>query len=115
MHNSPLTPFWTAAHQIDPSVGDESGRAGVREGHLAELFAAAGLREVASTSVYASLTHPTFESWWQPFELGVGPVGVFLQTLDAAKRDELRERAKGLLPPAPFTHTVRAWAVRGVV
>lgn len=115
MHNSPITPFWTAAHEIDPTVGDESGRAGVREGHLAELFAAAGLHDVASTSVYASLAHPTFESWWQPFELGVGPVGVFLQSLDVPKRDALRERARALMPPAPFTHRVRAWAVRGVV
>lgn len=111
----PVTAFWKAAREIDPTVEDEGKRAGVREGHLAELFAAAGLRELRSASVYSSLDHATFESWWAPFELGVGPVGVFLQRLDPAGRDALRERARALMPPAPFTHTVRAWAVRGVV
>src|SRR5688572_31939500 len=39
----PLSPFWQAARQIDPVLDDESNLAGVREGHLAELFDAAGL------------------------------------------------------------------------
>ena len=109
----PLTPFWRAARELDPHADAELDRAGVREGHLAELFAAAGLQHVTSTSITARLEHPTFESWWQPFELGVGPAGVFVAGLDAGRRAELRERARRHLPKAPFTHAARAWAVRG--
>ncbi|HUQ40990.1 MAG TPA: methyltransferase domain-containing protein [Candidatus Limnocylindrales bacterium] len=112
---SPITPFWNAAREIDPSVDDESRRPGVREGHLVELFAAAGLREITASSVVADLAHPTFESWWHPFELGVGPAGQFLARLDAGARGQLRERARSLLPAPPFTHHVRAWAARGLV
>src|SRR3954470_6558179 len=35
---APLTPFWRGARELEPGVDDESRLAGVREGHLAELF-----------------------------------------------------------------------------
>ena len=41
--HGPLSVFWRAARALDPDVDDESHLAGVREGHLAELFATAGL------------------------------------------------------------------------
>ena len=34
----PLAAFWSAVRQLDPAADDESGLAGVREGHLASLF-----------------------------------------------------------------------------
>ena len=43
----PLTTFWRAVADLDPGAHDESGLAGAREGHLAELAAAAGLEDVA--------------------------------------------------------------------
>ena len=39
----PLTAFWQAVRELDPAAADESDLAGVREGHLARLFAQAGL------------------------------------------------------------------------
>ena len=39
----PLTTFWRAVRDLDPSAPDESGLAGVGEGQLAGLFAEAGL------------------------------------------------------------------------
>ena len=39
----PLSAFWRAVRELDPGADDESNLAGVREGHLAELFAQAGL------------------------------------------------------------------------
>ncbi|HEY7380517.1 MAG TPA: class I SAM-dependent methyltransferase, partial [Gaiella sp.] len=71
----PLGVFWEAAHELDPEVEDESELAGAREGHLAELFAAAGLREIEQTSLDVHVEHPTFDDWWEPFMLGVGPAG----------------------------------------
>ena len=40
----PLSAFWRAVRELDPGADDESGLAGVREGHLAQLFAQAGAR-----------------------------------------------------------------------
>jgi SAM-dependent methyltransferase len=112
---SPASSFWRAVRDVDPAFERQTDRPGTREGHLAQLFAAAGLRDVQSTIARASLEHPTFESWWQPFELGVGPTGVYLAGVDEGRRAAVRERARALMPRAPFTHDVRAWAARGVV
>ena len=42
----PLRSFWAGARRLDPGVDDESGRAGVKRGHLAALLREAGLRDV---------------------------------------------------------------------
>ena len=109
----PLSTFWNAARELDPGVSDESHLAGAREGHLAELFGAAGLRQIEETTVAASLEHATFEAWWDPFTGGVGPAGAHVAGLDAERRAELRERCRRILPAAPFVLTARAWAARG--
>jgi SAM-dependent methyltransferase len=110
----PLSLFWQAARQLDPGVDDESQLAGAREGHLAELFEAAGLRETEETMISASLEHPSFEAWWEPFTGGVGPAGSYVASLDPERRAELRETCRRLLPDAPFVLSARAWAARGV-
>jgi SAM-dependent methyltransferase len=110
----PLSPFWEAAHELDHDVLDESRLAGAREGHLEELFSAAGLREIEGDALAVSIEHPTFEEWWEPFTLGVGPAGAHVQALDPERQAELRERCRAVLPEAPFRVTVRAWAARGL-
>lgn len=111
----PLALFFAAARALDPDVADESERAGTREGHLAELFEAAGLRDIESTVVTATRQHETFDEWWAPYELSVGPAGAHVASLDPAHRIELRERARSLIRSVPFTVTAKAWAARGVV
>ncbi|MEX2099970.1 MAG: methyltransferase domain-containing protein [Acidimicrobiia bacterium] len=111
---SPLSVFWQAAREFDPEVDDESQRAGAREGHLAELFEAAGLREIEQTALSVSLEHPSFEEWWEPYTGGVGPAGAYLAGLDADGQAEVREGCRTLLPIAPFVVTARAWAARGL-
>ena len=110
----PLSAFWEAARALDPGVPDESRMAGAREGHLAELFEAAGLHEIEQSVVEAGVRHATFEEWWEPYTLGVGPAGAYTTSLDTARQAELRERCRALLPAAPFVLTARAWAARGV-
>jgi len=110
----PLSLFWQAAREIDPDAEDESSLAGVREGQLATLFDAAGLREIESSVLDAALEHETFDAWWEPFTGGVGPAGSFVARLDPDRRAALRERCRSLLPPAPFTLPARAWAARGL-
>jgi SAM-dependent methyltransferase len=109
----PLSLFWEAARQLDPGVDDESERAGAREGHLAELFRAAGLREVEESVLSVRVEHQSFEEWWDPFELGVGPAGAFVAGLDEERQAKLRELCRELLPAAPFVPPARAWAARG--
>ena len=112
--HGPLSPYWEAARDLDSSVEGEFGLAGVREGHLSELFGEAGLDEVEETYLEVSVEHPTFEEWWEPFTLGVGPAGDYLASLDDARKAELRERCRLRLPAAPFVLTARAWSARGV-
>jgi SAM-dependent methyltransferase len=112
---APITVFWQAAGEQDPGVENESALAGTREGHLAELFEAAGLRRVEETALPASVEYASFEEWWEPFTLGVGPAGAHAQTLAEGSREELRARCRELLPPAPFTVSAFAWAARGIV
>jgi SAM-dependent methyltransferase len=109
----PLGVFWQAVRTLDPDARDESDLAGAREGHLAELFAAAGLQEPEQTLLATDVEHPTFEEWWEPFMLGVGPAGAYVAGLAEGDRDELRELCRSLLPPPPFTVTARAWTVLG--
>jgi SAM-dependent methyltransferase len=107
----PLATFWRAVREIDPDAHDESGLAGAREGHLAELCGAAGLTQVESTTLTVAVASPTFDDWWEPYTLGVGPAGDYVARLDAAQRDDLRRRCAQALPPAPFEITASAWCV----
>jgi SAM-dependent methyltransferase len=111
----PLRLFWQAARELDPDVDDESRLAGAREGHLIELFEAAGIRQIQGTTISASLEHATFEEWWAPYTRGVGPAGAYATSLDPERLGVLRERCRALLPPAPFVLTGRAWAACGLV
>jgi len=111
----PLGPFWTAARELDPEVAGESQLPGAREGHLAKLLEAAGLRAIEETAHSASLEHASFEDWWEPFTLGVGPAGTYAAGLDEERQAELREACRRMLPSAPFSIAARAWAARGLV
>ena len=110
----PLSLFWRAARELDPAVEDESQLAGAREGHLAELFKAAGLREIAEAVLSASLEQRTFEEWWEPFTHSVGPAGTYLASLEVDRQAELREHCRSLVPTEPFVVTARAWTARGL-
>ena len=110
----PLVVYWEAAHELAPGLPDESDLAGAREGHLAELFEAAGVREVEDGALEVRVVHPTFDDWWEPFTLGVGPAGAFASGLDQARREELRERCRSRLSEPPFELTARAWVARGL-
>ena len=111
----PLSVFWQAARELDPAVEDESQLAGAREGHLGELLRAAGLHEVEERGLSVEVEHPSFEEWWEPFTLGVGPAGGFVARLDDGGRARLHEICEELLPAPPFVVTARAWTARALV
>jgi len=109
---TPLAIFWRAARELFPGVEGETDMTGSREGQLGELFTRAGLREVEETALPVRVEHASFEEWWDPFTLGVGPAGSFYAEQDEEGRRLLRERCRELFTP-PFTMSARAWAARG--
>jgi SAM-dependent methyltransferase len=112
---SPIAAFWTAARELDPEVEDESLLAGARQGHLTELFEAAGLREVEEQALSVEVEQGNFDDWWEPFTLGVGPAGAYTAGLEAEQQLLLRERCRELMPSGSFVLSAKAWAARGRV
>lgn len=112
--SGPLSLFWRAVHEFDRSAADEAGLAGASEGHLVALFQEAGLAQVHGELLTVSVEVSSFDAWWEPFTLGVGPAGAYVAGLDAAARTELREHCRNIVPAAPFVVDAGAWAARGV-
>lgn len=110
---SPLSPLWDAVRSLDPGHEGERTRPGGKAGDLTSLFGAAGLGEVEEVAQTVQVEHPTFEEWWEPFTLGVGPAGAYVAGLDAERREQLRERCRSMLPEPPFALSARAWTARG--
>ena len=112
---SPISPFWQAVREVNPGQTGETGSHGSSEASLAAIFADAGLAGAATTELAVEAEHGSFDEWWEPFALGVGPAGSYLLTQDAATRERIRERARGRVPEGPHTVTWYAWAARAVV
>ncbi len=107
----PLTVFWRAVRELDPAAAGESDLAGVREGHLATLFAQAGLGGAQASALTVNVRHASFEQWWEPFTLGVGPAGAYVASLAPERLSALREQCRHLLPAGPVEIGATAWAV----
>lgn len=108
---APLSKFWRAARDLDPDVVDESGLAGARAGHLAELFREVGLEDVRPGEITVVSSYSGFDEWWEPYTLGVGPAGDYVAGLLPQLRDALAARCRDLLPDGAFDVTATAWTV----
>jgi SAM-dependent methyltransferase len=113
--SGPLTTFWRAVRDLDPQAIDESARPGTREGQLAELFARAGLRDLESGSITVTVGFDSFDEWWAPYEMGVGPAGAYVAGLDERGRESLKHACRGYLPEPPFEIDATAWTVKARV
>ncbi len=110
--NNPLSLFWNAVQTLDPSVTGEVVRAGARQGHLAELADQAGLTAVTESLISVTVTMASFDAWWAPFQLGVGPAGDHVASLDDTGRTTLRDHCHALVGDGPFDIVASAWAIR---
>jgi SAM-dependent methyltransferase len=111
-----LSAFWGAARSLDPDAPAESEtRRFGRDGAIAELFAGAGLDEVAKGALEVSADYESFDDFWAPFSGGVGPAGAYVVSLDAGRQDRLRDVLRDRLgsPDGPFTLPARAWFATG--
>lgn len=112
---SPVTAFWRAARRLDPEAARAwPDRPGGGEGELAALFASAGLGQGSATALRVPVRHDSFDQWWEPFALGVGPVGGYLTALGPQRSGDLRDACREMLGDGPFEVSVAAWAVTGV-
>jgi len=89
--------------------------AGGHQGHLTELFRRAGLDRVEELALPVSVMHESFEQWWEPFTLGVGPAGSYVSSLDEDRKAAVQQRCREILGPGPLTVQARVWAARGYV
>jgi len=108
----PLSLYWEVVRELDPTNAGEGRLAGATEGDLTGLFEEAGFVDVEETPLTVEIEHLTFEEWWEPYTLGVGPAGSYVAGLAPEAREELRERCRARLPDPPFVVSARAWSAR---
>ncbi|MEP9364590.1 class I SAM-dependent methyltransferase [Nocardioides sp. CN2-186] len=107
----PLSTFWRAVKDLDPDAADESVLPGTGEGDLGGIARAAGLRDVSEGTLTVTVPYSSFDEWWEPYTLGVGPAGDYVAGLDEAGRETLRRHCAELLPDGPFEVEATAWTV----
>jgi len=112
-HRAPQSLFFRALLEVMPDADDEVARAGARRGQLAELLRGAGCADVEQSELAVSIRFASFEDWWEPYTLGVGPAGAQLARLDNETRDAVRRRCEELLPSGAFSIDAVAWAAKG--
>lgn len=109
--SGPLSTFWRAVKDLDPDAADEAALPGTGEGDLAALARAAGLRDVVEGTLTVRVPYASFEEWWEPYTLGVGPAGDHVGRMTDDARDRLRAHCAELLPDGPFELEATAWTV----
>jgi SAM-dependent methyltransferase len=112
--------FWDAAIALNPDARelDEALRfPGCRPGPLHELFASAGLHDIATQAIDVPTVFENFDDYWSPFLGGQGPAPGYCMSLPQPDRSALRERLQSSLTAGRDgkIHLIaRAWAVQGV-
>jgi len=107
--------FWTVARQVEPTAPGESGMTGTTDGDIARHLRQAGLQHVTSGALTSHARYASFDDFWQPFTLAVGPAGHYLRSLNAGQQATIRDACRAQLPDGPFTLPARAWYARGLV
>jgi len=113
--------FDTAA-AVDPGAGELRAknftRPMTRPGELAAAWRAAGLKDVAETSLQIRMEFAAFEDFWEPYTGQEGPAAAYIGSLG----DELRARVRAAVraayldgePDGPRSYAALAFAVKGV-
>lgn len=109
----PLSTFWQAVKDLDRDAADESALPGTGEGALGALAREAGLRGIIESTLTVSVPYASFEEWWEPYTLGVGPAGSYVAGLPPDLREKIRAWTHERLGDGPFVIEAHAWAVRG--
>jgi SAM-dependent methyltransferase len=109
--------FWQAAMTLDPAAAEHDE--GLRfpfctpEG-LTNEVKASGIAEVEVSPLSVQIRFESFDDFWEPFTLGVGPAPAYYDSLDTAAQVALRELLEQRHDRGgAIEFNLRAWAVRG--
>lgn len=111
----PLGSFEQLAHDLDPNAPSERALPGASDGDLERIFAASGLTNIELSELTVSIDFASFDAWWTPFTLGVGPAGAYVASLEATAQAQLRDHAHDAVGDHPFTIQATAFAATGLV
>lgn len=111
-----LRTYWDAAAAVHPGAAavDEALAAPARAGGVEALFRLAGLADVEGGLLEVPMRFETFDDYWSPFLLGIGPAGDFTRALDDDGREALRAELRRRLGGGPVAMTSTARWVRGL-
>lgn len=110
---APMAPLWKAVAEVAPEHDDETELHGGSRDSLVGILEAAGLADVEAVEMAVTVTHATFEEWWEPYLFGVGPAGEAVAALDGDTRSRLEDVLRRDLGDGPFDVTAVAYAARG--
>jgi trans-aconitate methyltransferase len=110
---APVSLLRLAALDLDPNAPGEEHLPGAARGQLVGYFKEAGLDQVEETELEVSVRYTSFDDWWEPNTLGVGPAGDFVRGLGLEARERLRQQCRERTGQAPFEIRATAWAVAG--
>ena len=116
-----LRVFWDAARSVDARAEalDEKHMPLCRAGELSQLWKEGGLEDVHEAPLDITMQFRSFADYWDAFQLGQGPAGAYVRSLDRDKLQTLRGEVKRRLAltaeDAPMVLPARVWAVRGAI
>jgi SAM-dependent methyltransferase len=110
-----LSSFWRVVKRYDREADDEGALPGSTAGDLTRLFEGAALRDVEERLLTVEREFVTFEEWWEPFTLGVGPAGAYVRGLNQIERAGLEDALREEHGDGPVTILASAWTATGVV
>lgn len=107
--------FWRVVQRCDPEARGAAALPGSTTGDLARMFVDAGLREVDETLLTVRREFATFEEWWLPFTLGVGPAGAYVRGLNQIELVGLEGALREEYGDGPVVIDAGAWTATGLV
>lgn len=89
----------------------------MQPGEMKQAFVEQGLADVTETELMIRMDYQNFDDYWAPIAAGEGPLGKFMDTLDAAERARtdaaVRDAYEAGRPDGPRSFANVARAVRG--
>jgi SAM-dependent methyltransferase len=113
--------FFDTAAVLDAKAGERRARNYTRPltrpGELGAAWRAAGLQEVAETTLTIRMDYTGFDDYWAPCIGSDGPMAEYTRTLSEPERERLREAVRAAYldgeADGPRSYAALAWAVRG--
>lgn len=114
----PISPMRMGLRLIGAKIPPVPGMEDSRLEALSSLFAAAGLKDIATTTIDATVTIPNFDDFWRGQAATYSPTGKVIASLSETDREKLIAVMRTNLPAAPdgsIAYSARANAIKARV